>query len=89
MINDAFGLSQSGTLESTRPFEIIRYLSKETEYLPWSTAITRLGYFTNMLDSTSAFGNYQSFIINLITPLYNRLGWEVKSTDKWLEKYFQ
>ena len=86
MINDAFGLSQSGTLESTRPFEIIRYLSKETEYLPWSTAITRLEYFTSMLESTPAFGNYQSFVIRLITPLYNSLGWDEKDNEKWLEK---
>ncbi len=40
-----------------------------------------------MLDSTAAFGNYQNFVIDLITPLYNRLGWDIKSSDKWLEKY--
>jgi hypothetical protein len=41
-----------------------------------------------MLDSTAAFGNYQNFVIDLITPLYNRLGWDVKGSDKWLEKYY-
>ena len=81
-----FGLSQSGITSATRPFEIIKYLSKEFEYVPWSATFTRLGYFTNILDSTAAFGNYEKFVINLITPLYNNLGWEEKSTDSWLDK---
>ena len=86
MINDAFGLSKSLEISATRPFEIIRYLSKDFEYLPWSTTISNLGYFTNMLDSTAAFGNYENFIIDLITPLYNRLGWVEKDDEGWLDK---
>jgi hypothetical protein len=86
LINDAFSLSQAGTISTTKPFEIIRYLSKETEYLPWSTTLTRLRYFTDMLDSTSTFGNYEKFVVDLITPMYNRLGWIEKESDGWLEK---
>ena len=61
-------------------------MSKETEYLPWNIAISRLAYITNMLESTSAFGNYQNYLINLIKPIYNTLGWEEKPQDTWLQK---
>lgn len=86
MINDAFALSRSIQLPATQPLEIIRYLSKETEYLPWSITLTSLGYYANMLDSTNAFGNYQKFVIGLISSLYNNLGWEERVSDTFLQK---
>ncbi len=88
IINDAFALSESLEIPSTQPLEIIKYLTQETEYLPWSTSITRLNYLTNMLDSTSAFTNYQNFIIKLVSGLYNSLGWDEGSSDTYLLKYF-
>ena len=54
--------------------------------MPWTAALTRLNYFTNMLDSTGAFGNYEKFVTDLIIPLYNSLGWEEKISDGWLDK---
>jgi hypothetical protein len=86
LINDAFVLSQSGDLDVTRPFELIRYLSFETEYLPWSTTLIRLGYITDMLEATNAYGNYEKYLINLILPIYNKLGWIESSSDSWLER---
>ena len=69
-----------------------KYIERNNKYpcslLTSAWYLTRLGYFTNMLDSTTAFGNYQNFVIDLVTPLYNSLGWDVKSSDKWLEKYY-
>ena len=79
-------MSEAGILSTTKPFEIIRYLSKETEYLPWNTALNKLGFYNAILDSTNAFGNYQKFVLELITPFYNRLGWDEKSNDDWLIK---
>jgi hypothetical protein len=61
-------------------------MSQETEYLPWNIAISRLSYITNMLESTGTYGNYQNYLIDLIKPIYNRLGWEEKSTDTWLQR---
>lgn len=63
-------------------------MSKETEYLPWNVAISRLTYITNMLESTSAFGKYQSYLINLISPIYNELGWVEKDDDSWLQRFY-
>ena len=85
LINDAFSLSQAGTLNTIKPFEIIRYLKKETAYLPWIATLNRLSFFTNNLESTSAFGSYESYLVDLITPMFNALGWDEKSTDTWLD----
>ena len=92
LINDAFILSQVGfngifaTVSPTRPFEIIRFLSTETDPLPWGTTLTRLGYVTSMLDSTVAFGDYENYVLQLITTIYNGLGWTENESDTWLER---
>ncbi len=64
----------------------MKYLSKENEYLPWKTTLTRLEYITSMLDSTSAYGNYENYLAELITPIYNKLGWKENEKGKWLHK---
>jgi hypothetical protein len=55
--------------------------------LPWSTTLTKLTYFSNLLDTTAIFGKYGNYLINLIRPLYNRLGWIEGESNDWLDKY--
>ena len=86
LINDAFSLAQANLLDATKPFEIIKYLSEEVEYLPWLTAINRLRFTTDMLESTNLYAQFQNYLIDLITPVYNKLGWEEKKTDSWLDR---
>lgn len=81
MINDAFSFSDA--TDKTKPFKILKYLKQETDDLPWFTAIHCLERFTSLLHSTSAFGNYEKFIIDLITPLYNKLGWVEGNNDDY------
>jgi hypothetical protein len=69
-----------------KAFEIISYLSDEIEYLPWSIAINCLKYLTNMLDTTISFGNYEKFVLDLVTPMYSKLGWVEKVDESWSEK---
>jgi hypothetical protein len=62
-------------------------LSQELEYLPWSVAINRLGYIDNILDTTSAYGNFEKYVSNLILPIYNKLGWIEKTNETLLERF--
>ena len=89
IIHDAFSFSQANLIETTQPFEIIKYMSEETEYLPWRTGINRLSYVIDMLESNGAFGNFQKYMITLVTPIYNKLGWVELPEDSWLERYSQ
>jgi hypothetical protein len=62
-------------------------MSQETEFLPWRTAINRLSYLIEMLDTSKVYGQFQNYLTDLIKPLYDQLGWEVKENDTWLQKY--
>lgn len=39
--------------------QVIEYLSKEQEYLPWEAAATNLGYIDDMLEKSTAYGMLQ------------------------------
>ena len=87
LINDAFGLAQAGEVDVTKALELIEYLSNEEAYFPWVTTISRLRYFSEMIDSTSVYSNFQKYLLKLITPIYNKLTWEESRTDSWLTRY--
>ena len=37
--------------------------------------------FSNLFESTPAYGSYDKYIIDLITPLFNKLGWVDNTND--------
>ena len=86
IINDAFSIAQTGDLNIQKAFEVIKYLPNENEYFPWVTTISRLRYLTDMIESTTAYGNLQEYLRQLISPIYKKLGWESKKEDSWLQR---
>lgn len=58
----------------------------KVEYLPWRTGINRLSYLIDMLESTSAFGKFEKYLVKLVEPIYYKLGWQEQDDDSWLDK---
>ena len=67
-------------------FDIIKYLSQEESFAPWNVALGHFGYLVDMLESSSLYPKFQKYLLNLITPTYERLGWTEGSSDNWLDK---
>ena len=86
IINDVFGFSQAFLVDSSLPFEIIKYLAKETEYLPWMIAFDRLKYITDQMVFQPAYENLKKYYLGLIKPIYEKLGWNESEKDTWLDK---
>lgn len=86
LINDAFSLAQSNQIDPIKPFEIIKYLTNEVEYLPWVATISRLDYYIDMLDTTDLYGQFKTYLLELIKPVYFKLTWNDDPNDTWLEK---
>lgn len=87
LINDVFSLAQANKIRATKPFEIVRYIVNEDEYLPWSALLDRLAFYINIIESTEVFGELRQYLIDLIKPVYSKLTWENKATDSWLTRY--
>ncbi len=86
LVNDIFSFAENGIIEITKPFELISYLIKETEYLPWFVAVERIRYISDMLESSDYFSTLQEYLIRLVKPIYNRIGWVDKKEDSMKER---
>ncbi|KAF2365598.1 Peptidase M1 membrane alanine aminopeptidase N-terminal [Trinorchestia longiramus] len=86
IIDDALDLARAGLLNYEITMDVISYLGKETEYVPWRTALVNLGYVKNMLSRTGAYGSFKRYMISLLEPLYQKVGFVDKQTDPHLDQ---
>ncbi len=81
-------MAQANQIDPVKPFELIKYLSKEFEYLPWNTFIKRLNYYVDMIESTEIYGDFNNYLIEIVKPVYDDLKWESDmNNDSWLKRY--
>ncbi|MGH0164815.1 UNVERIFIED_CONTAM: hypothetical protein FKN15_047876 [Acipenser sinensis] len=71
LIDDAFNLARAGYIPTTLALNTTKYLSKDTEYMPWESAIDNLGYFSLMFDRTEVNGPMQTYLRKQVTPLFD------------------
>ncbi|NWH69007.1 AMPN Aminopeptidase, partial [Geococcyx californianus] len=71
IIDDAFNLARAKYVNVTLALNTTRFLSKETEYMPWQAALNNLHYFQLMFDRSEVFGVMTKYIQKQVTPLFN------------------
>nr|XP_056702487.1 thyrotropin-releasing hormone-degrading ectoenzyme [Euleptes europaea] len=82
LIDDAFNLARAGYLPQHIPLEIIRYLSKEKEFLPWHAASQALYPLDKLLDRTENYNIFNEYILRQVASMYLKLGWPTNNVDK-------
>ncbi|NWI98005.1 AMPN Aminopeptidase, partial [Pitta sordida] len=91
IIDDAFNLARAKYVNVTLALGTTRFLSKETEYMPWQAALKNFHYFQLMFDRSEVFGPMTKYIQKQVTPLFNHfkeitLNWE-KVPDGLMDQY--
>lgn len=76
LIDDAFNLARAGQLGMSTALGLTDYLDKEREYIPWSSALSHLGFIGSMLSMRPSYGNYRKYIVKKVKPLEKYVGWE-------------
>ncbi|NXA81709.1 AMPN Aminopeptidase, partial [Thryothorus ludovicianus] len=71
IIDDAFNLARAKYVNVTLALNTTRFLSKETEYMPWQAALSNLQYFQLMFDRSEVFGAMSKYIKKQVIPLFN------------------
>ncbi|NXX31203.1 AMPN Aminopeptidase, partial [Nicator chloris] len=71
IIDDAFNLARAKYVNVTLALDTTRFLSKETEYMPWQAALSSLQYFQQMFDRSEVFGAMSRYMKQQVTPLFN------------------
>uniref|UniRef100_A0A8C3JWQ8 Aminopeptidase n=1 Tax=Calidris pygmaea TaxID=425635 RepID=A0A8C3JWQ8_9CHAR len=81
IIDDAFNLARAKYVNVTLALATTKFLSQETEYMPWEAALNNLQYFQLMFDRSEVFGVMTKYIKKQVTPLFNHYK---DVTDNWV-----
>uniref|UniRef100_UPI00398F0FD5 glutamyl aminopeptidase isoform X2 n=1 Tax=Pristiophorus japonicus TaxID=55135 RepID=UPI00398F0FD5 len=75
-IDDAFSLGRATLLNYSVALNMTKYLKNETEYLPWSKAISSSAYIRDMLqDDNILYLQFQSYWRKQVKPITDKVGW--------------
>ncbi|XP_053320870.1 aminopeptidase N-like [Spea bombifrons] len=70
IIDDAFNLARAKYINTTRALDTTRYISNDTEYMPWQAMLSSLNYFTQMFDRSEVYGPMKEYLKKQVTPLF-------------------
>ncbi|XP_039902910.1 alanyl (membrane) aminopeptidase a [Simochromis diagramma] len=71
LIDDAFNLARAKLVNVTLALNSTLFLTKETEFLPWESAVRNLDYFILMFDRSEVYGPMQTYLREQVRELYN------------------
>ncbi|XP_036400184.1 aminopeptidase Ey-like [Megalops cyprinoides] len=71
LIDDAFSLARAKHVNITLALRTTKYLLNDTEYIPWSSALTNLQYVVSMFDRSEVYGPVKAYLRKLVGPLYD------------------
>ncbi|KAK8396295.1 hypothetical protein O3P69_005380 [Scylla paramamosain] len=87
LLDDALSLARGGRLSYETALGLNAYLAAETDYLPWTSALTALSYLEKMLTRTASYGYLRRYLLNLLEPLYASVGFEDDLSNPHLEQH--
>jgi len=85
ILDDALELAKVGLLDYGTALSLTGYLAMETEYIPWVSAISGLAHIDTLLKRTSAYGDFRGYMLRLLAPIYQRVGFHPKPEDQHLD----
>lgn len=87
LVEDSFSLADADYITYSIPFEILKYLVNETDYIPWASASRNIKAINSKLTGTRIHSKYQRFTQLIVNALYNKLGVHVVPDEHKLDRY--
>ncbi|XP_071548247.1 aminopeptidase N-like isoform X2 [Panulirus ornatus] len=87
IIDDAMNLAKAGHLSYRAALHLCTYLPREAEYLPWEAALNNFDFLKTMFSRTSGYGAFKSYLLDILVPLYDSVGFEDSVSDPLLDQY--
>lgn len=73
LIGDALNLARAGQLDYHIALNITTYLKKESDFVPWKAFLDALEFVNAMLDTSDSYGNFQKYLIDMVTPVFKKI----------------
>ena len=87
LIDDSMNLARASYLDYEIAFQILESIKYETEYPALIAAVNNLKDIGNLFrPNPTQFKIYQNYVIGLLKPLYNKLGFHTRPGDNHVKK---
>lgn len=86
LVDDALNFAFDGFIDFDVALDIIAYLHRETDYLPWASAVTYLDRMDNLLQSNHVHILFHQFVSHIVSRAYAKHGFEQKAGEELLTK---
>ncbi len=87
LIDDSFHISRSGRITPDIPLDIMNYLERETDHIPWDSAERALFLYNRWLLGTPVYDDFQDYVLKNVAAMYNKLGVTVVDNEPRLDRY--
>lgn len=82
LLDDALNLARAGILGYDVALNVTRYLAtKEMDYVPWKAFHEQLRFLNLMLRQTTAYGDFQNYVLSIQTAVKNKLGFAPTTSE--------
>ncbi|XP_037049932.1 aminopeptidase N-like [Bradysia coprophila] len=74
LVDDALNFAKTGRLPYSVVFELIGYLEKEREFVPWASAFRGLEFVHRIMAGSASYEHLRTFTLNLVDGLFDYIG---------------
>nr|CAD7575715.1 unnamed protein product [Timema californicum] len=88
LLDDAFNLARAGILNYGTALSLTKYLSRETDYIPWYSALTGFNYINRRIRGMSEYDHhtFKKYILKLFEHVQGSLGYDELEIDSHTTK---
>ncbi|KAL0111090.1 hypothetical protein PUN28_012804 [Cardiocondyla obscurior] len=86
IIDDLFNLARADYVEYELVMNATRYLKQESNHLPWRAFLNGLSYISNRFEQQKFQQNYNKYILDLLSNIYNKIGFSDDDEEEHLNK---
>ncbi len=78
-------MSKAGIITATNYLKILSYYPKENDASVCSDIASNIEYFSNLLENSSLYPKFKTFINNIVSPSATLIGWDPKPDETHLD----
>jgi aminopeptidase N len=87
LIDDSLNLARAGIIDYSIPFQILKYLRKETDYVPWAAADRGLNFLDRTISESEYYPHFLNFMQENINLTYSKFGVTINREDTNFDRH--
>ena len=86
LLDDSFNLARTDRLTYNVPLEIVTYLKKESDYIPWASFNRAMSFLQPYMMGSPQYHHFKQLILDNVDAFYTRLGATPKTNEKLMDR---